>query len=67
MDQKARAKRAVAVPAGVVVDVAFAPAAVAVAVAVVVAVPAVAGFEAFLVPRAHASPSVLLCDSCSCS
>ena len=63
MDQKAQAKRAtVAVPAGVVVAVAFAP--VAVAVAVVVAVPAVA---AFLVPRAHASPSVVPCDSCSCS
>lgn len=71
MDQKAQAKRAtVAVPADVVVF-AFAPVAVAVAVAVaaalVVAVPAVAGFGAFLEPHAHASPSVVPCDSCSCS
>jgi hypothetical protein len=66
MDQKAQAKRAtVAVPADVAVAVAFAP--VAVAVAVVAVVPVVAGFEAFLVPRAHASPSVVPCDSCSCS
>jgi hypothetical protein len=63
MAQKAQARRA---PFAVVVGVvAFAP--VAVAVAVMVAVLAVAGFEAFLVPRAHASPSVVACDSCSCS